>query len=174
MGLDTLKDLIKDYGRDIRLNLESVLTPEGAPGLNETQIQGIFLASAYATKSQTLLHLAEELVQLSAEEREGVKAATTIMGMNNVYYRFLHLLEGQDELKKLPAKLRMTVIGRPGIEKVNFEAYCLAVSAINGCGMCLTAHVHELKKAGLDDLAIQSVIRIASVTNAAAQALEIG
>ncbi len=120
MSLDTLKDLVKDYGKDIRINLETILSTEGAPGLNETQIYGLFLASAYATKSEKLKGLAEEIVhgRLSSEEIEGVKAATTIMGMNNIYYRYLHLLEGNEELKKLPARLRMTVIGKQGIEKL--------------------------------------------------------
>jgi alkyl hydroperoxide reductase subunit D len=96
------------------------------------------------------------------------------MGMNNIYYRYLHLLEGNDELKKLPARLRMTVIGKPGIEKVNFELYSLAVSAITGCGMCINAHVHEVRKGGIEDLGIQSAVRIAAVANATAQALSIG
>lgn len=173
MSIETLKDLVKDYGKDIRINLENVLSPEGAPGLNDNQIYGTFLASAYATKSEKLKELAESIVQgkLSSEEVEGVKAASTIMGMNNIYYRYLHLLEGNEELKKLPAKLRMTVIGKPGIEKVNFEIYSLAVSAITGCGMCINAHVQEVRKAGIEDLGIQSAIRIASVVNATAQAL---
>jgi len=173
MSLETLKDLVKDYGKDIRINIETVLSTDGAPGLTETQIYGTFLASAYATKSENLKSLAEEIVQgrLSSEEVEGIKAATTIMGMNNIYYRYLHLLEGNEELKKLPAKLRMTVIGRPGIDKINFEIYSLAVSAISGCGMCINAHVHEVRKGGVEDLGIQSAIRIASVTNAVAQAL---
>ena len=176
MSLDTLKDLVKDYGRDIRINLDSVLSSEGAPGLTDAQIYGTFLASAYATKSEKLKELAETIAseKLSSEEIEGVKAATTIMGMNNIYYRYLHLLEGEAELKKLPAKLRMTIIGKPGIEKVNFELYSLAVSAITGCGMCINAHVHEVRKGGIEDLGIQSAIRIASVTHAAAQALHIG
>lgn len=173
MSLETLKDLVKDYGRDIRINLETVLSAEGAPGLNDTQIYGTFLASAYATKSEKLKELAEAIVhdKIGVEEVEGIKAAATIMGMNNIYYRYLHLLEGEAELKKLPAKLRMTIIGKPGIEKVNFELYSLAVSAITGCGMCINAHVHEVRKGGIEDLGIQSAIRIASVTNAAAQAL---
>jgi alkyl hydroperoxide reductase subunit D len=175
MSLDLLKDLVKDYGKDIRINLENILSLEGAPGLNEIQIYGTFLASAYGSRSEKLKTLAEEIVQgiLSAEEVEGIKAAATIMGMNNIYYRYLHLLDGQESLKQLPAKLRMTVIGRPGIEKVNFEIYSLAVSAISGCGMCINAHVQELKKAGIEDLGIQSTIRIAAVTNAVAQALSI-
>lgn len=173
MSLEILKDLVKDYGKDIRINIESVLTPEGAPGLSQTQIYGTFLASAYATKNEKLKGLAEDLVRgaLSSEEIEGVKAAATIMAMNNVYYRYLHLMEGQEELKKLPAKLRMTVIGKPGIEKVNFELYSLAISAVEGCGMCINAHVHEIQKAGIENLGIQSAIRIAAVTNAVGQAL---
>ncbi len=176
MSLDILKDVVKDYGRDIRINLDSVLSVEGAPGLTETQIHGTFLASAYASKSAKLIELAEGIAagKLSAEEVEGVKAATTIMGMNNIYYRYLHLLEGEESLKKLPAKLRMQIIAKPGIEKSNFEIYSLAVSAITGCGMCINAHVQELRKHGLEDLGIQSAIRIAAVTNGAAQALAIG
>lgn len=175
MSLETLKDLVKDYGRDIRINLETVLSADGAPGLNDTQIFGTFLASAYATKSEKLKELAEEIVKdkIGVEEIEGIKAAGAIMGMNNIYYRYLHLLEGNDELKKLPARLRMTVIGKPGIEKVNFELYSLAVSAITGCGMCINAHVHEVRKGGIEDLGIQSAVRIAAVVNATAQALSI-
>lgn len=176
MSLEILKDLVKDYGRDIRINLDSVLSAEGAPGLSDTQIYGTFLASAYATKSESLKELAESIVseKISTEEIEGIKAAATIMGMNNIYYRYLHLLEGNAELKKLPARLRMNVIGKPGIDKVNFELYSLAVSAITGCGMCINAHVVEVRKGGIEDLGIQSAIRIASVTHAAAQALSIG
>ncbi len=175
MSLETLKDLVKDYGRDIRINLDSVLSSEGAPGLTEEQIFGTFLASAYASKSPKLIELAEAITtsKIGEAEREGVKAAATIMGMNNIYYRYLHLLEGEEELKKLPAKLRMQVIGKPGIEKTNFEIYCLAVSAITGCGMCINAHIQEIRKHGVTDYGIQSAIRIASVTNGAAQALAI-
>jgi alkyl hydroperoxide reductase subunit D len=176
MNIDMLKDLIKDYAKDIRINLDQVLSLEGAPGLTETQIYGIFLASSYATQNSDLKEIALEIVKskLTPEEIEGIKRASAIMGMNNIYYRYLHNLEGQDELKKLPAKLRMMVIGNPGIDKVNFELYSLAVSAINGCGMCINAHVNEVKKAGIEDLGVQSVIRIASVTHAAGLAIHIG
>lgn len=176
MSTNLLKDLVKDYAKDIRINLDSVLSEEGAPGLNETQIYGTFLASAYASKSAKLSEVALAIAQekLSPEEIEGVKSAVAIMGMNNVYYRYLHLLEGEEDLKKLPAKLRMTVIGKPGIPKINFEIYSLGISAVEGCGMCINAHVQEIKKAGITDLGVQSVIRIAAVTHGAAQSLLIG
>ena len=67
----------------------------------------------------------------------------------------------------MPAKLRMNVIANPGIAKVDFELFSLAVSAINGCGMCMDAHAAELQKAGLSKIAIQSTVRIAAVINAA-------
>ena len=94
------------------------------------------------------------------------------MGMNNVYYRFVHLVSDK-EYSKLPAKLRMNVIGNPGIDKVDFELYSLAISAINGCGMCIDAHVHEIEKAGIEIIGIQSSIRIAAVINATAQSITI-
>ena len=64
------------------------------------------------------------------------KAAAAIMGMNNVYYRSLHLLKNP-EYRTLPARLRMNIIANPGVDKVDFELWCTAVSAVNGCGMCL-------------------------------------
>ncbi len=102
---------------------------------------------------------------LSDEAMEAARAAAAIMGMNNVYYRALHLMQNQ-EYRTLPARLRMTVIGNPGVDKTDFELWCTAVSAINGCGLCLDAHEAELKKHGAPATTIQAVIRIAAVVNA--------
>ena len=93
------------------------------------------------------------------------------MGMNNVYYRFVHLASNK-EYQTMPAKLRMNVIGNPGVEKADFELWSLAVSAINGCGMCIDAHEAELKKNGLSTEQIQTAVRIASVIAAVAALLD--
>ena len=172
MSLEQLKDQLPDYAKDIRLNLGSVLTTEGAPDLTLNQLYGVALSSAYATRNQSVIEAIKETVSatLSEAEQEAAKAAATIMGMNNIYYRFVHLV-GDEEYKKMPAKLRMNVIGSPGIPKVDFELYSLAVSAINGCGMCIEAHNHEVLKGGITKLGVQSAIRIAAVINAAGQAL---
>jgi alkyl hydroperoxide reductase subunit D len=175
MNLQNLKESLKDYAKDIRLNIDGVLSEEGAPGLSEKQINVVALACAYATKNRDLI---KEVESASAQVLDdaylsAARSAATIMAMNNVYYRFLHLAEDA-EISKMPAKLRMNVIGKPGIEKVDFEMMSLAVSAIEGCGKCITSHVHELRKAGASDEAIQSSIRVASVINAASQALIIG
>jgi alkyl hydroperoxide reductase subunit D len=171
MTIQTLKEQFGDFAKDIKLNLGSVLAEEGAPGLKQSQIGGIALASAYATRHAAVIDAVESDVRNWAGDAviQAAKAAATIMAMNNVYYRFVHLAADAD-MKKMPAKLRMNIIGNPGIDKVDFELYALAVSAINGCGMCMEAHVHEVQKAGLGKDAIQSSIRIAAVINAAAQA----
>ncbi|MER2520849.1 MAG: carboxymuconolactone decarboxylase family protein [Bdellovibrionales bacterium] len=171
-SLDDLIAAIPDYGKDIRLNLSSVLTTEGATDLQDHQIAAIALASAYATRNHELIsaikgHLRDKIDEAHVN---AAKAAATIMSMNNVYYRFTHLVE-DEELTKMPARLRMTIIGNPGIAKTDFELMSLAVSAINGCGKCMQAHAHEIEKQGVTKTAVQSAVRIASVISATAQAL---
>lgn len=167
-----LREQIPDYAKDIRLNLGSVLTPEGAPELSQTQIHLIALASAYATRNSAVIEAVANEAQATLDEAhaKAAKAAASIMAMNNIYYRYVHL-SNDAEISKLPAKLRMNVIGSPGIAKLDFEMMSLAVSAINGCGMCIEAHNHELLKAGASKLQLQSAVRIAAVINATAQAL---
>lgn len=173
-ALQTLRDKIGEFARDTRINLGSVLQPSGAPGLSESQIYGVALACAFSIGNKSLLNAVVEEAStiLTDEQRQAAKSAASIMAMNNIYYRFLHL-SGDSEIKKLPAKLRMNVIGNPGIEKVDFELYSLAVSALAGCGSCVTSHINEVRKGGISNEGIQSSVRIASVLNAAAVSLEI-
>jgi len=92
------------------------------------------------------------------------------MGMNNVYYRFTHLVGG--DYATMPAKLRMNIMAKPGVEKADFELWSLAVSAINGCGMCMESHEKIVKHAGLTSEQVQAAVRIASVVHAAALTIE--
>lgn len=172
MAIQAIKDQLGDFAKDTKLNLSSVLTEEGAPDLKKNQIFGIALASAYATKDRQLVAeiLSEAKEILSDAEINAAKAAATIMGMNNVYYRFQHLVSDKD-YTTMPARLRMNVIGNPGVKKLDFELYSLAVSAINGCGRCIDAHADSIVKEGLSKTGVQSTVRIASVISAAAQGL---
>lgn len=172
--IEQLASQLQESAKDIKLNLANILTESGAPDINKNQIAGIALASAYSIKNSALVSalLSEVQTTLSEAEINAAKSAATIMAMNNIYYRFLHLVNDKD-FSSMPANLRMGVVGNPGIDKINFELNCLAVSALNGCGMCIEAHTHNLVKNGVSKLAIQSCIRIASVLNAAAVALDI-
>ncbi|HEY8508325.1 MAG TPA: carboxymuconolactone decarboxylase family protein [Steroidobacteraceae bacterium] len=171
--LDTLRNALPDYARDLKLNLGSVLAPSGAPGLTEKQIWGVALASAIASRNTEFTRAIESLASAHLDDAymNGARAAAAIMGMNNIYYRFLHLVE-DPEYKTLPARLRMNVMANPGIDKVDFELLSLAVSAINGCGTCVASHEQQLRKHGLTREAVQSAVRIAATIHAVAGVLE--
>lgn len=174
MNLQQLKDSLPEYAKDIKLNISTLLEGNDTANLNQTQIAGIALVSAYTTKHNLIIAAIHNYAStlLSPAEIQAAKAAATIMAMNNVYYRFMHLVSDKS-YEKMPAKLRMNIMANPGTEKINFELYSLAVSAINGCGLCMDKHAETLEKSGLRKEAIQLSIRIAAVINAAAQALAI-
>jgi lipoyl-dependent peroxiredoxin subunit D len=173
MSLEAIRDQLPDYARDLRLNLGTVLTTQGSMGLSERQIASIALSTAIAARNPHLTQAIEAWAkaQLDDANVNAARAAAAIMGMNNIYYRFLHLVE-DGEYQTMPAGLRMNVIGNPGIDKLDFELLSLAVSAVNGCGMCVTAHERKLREGGVSREAIQSAVRIASVIHAVAGVLE--
>ena len=169
MSIDSLKSQMPDYAKDIKLNLSSLA---GDETLDAQKHWGTFLASALATGQEDVIAAvsAEAAQHLSADAQQAAKAAAAIMGMNNIYYRFVHLAKNK-EYATMPAKLRMNIIGNPGVEKADFELWSLAVSAINGCGMCIDAHEAALKNEGLGSSEIQAAVRIASTVNAVAAVL---
>jgi lipoyl-dependent peroxiredoxin subunit D len=171
--LDTLREALPGYARDLQLNLGSVLTPAGAPGLSERQIWAVALAAAAASRNAAFTRDLQALAarHLDAAHVNAAHAAAAIMAMNNVYYRFLHLVE-DEEYAKLPARLRMSVIGGSGIAKADFELLALAVSAINGCGSCVASHERQLRQQGSTREAVQSAVRIAATVHAVARVLE--
>jgi alkyl hydroperoxide reductase subunit D len=171
--LENLREALPGYARDLQLNLGTVLTPAGAPGLSERQIWAVALAAAAASRNAAFSRDMQALAaaHLDAAHISAAHAAAAVMAMNNIYYRFLHLVE-DPEYAKLPARLRMNVIGSPGIAKADFELLALAVSAINGCGTCVAAHERQLRQHGLQREAVQSAVRIAATVHAVARVLE--
>jgi lipoyl-dependent peroxiredoxin subunit D len=169
MSIEALRNRLPEYAKDLRLNLGSLAAE---PSLTVQQRAGAFVASALASRNAevTAAIAAEFGPQLSSEALTAAKAAAAIMGMNNVYYRFVHLVGG--DYANMPAKLRMNVIGRPSVEKVDFELWSLAVSAVNGCGMCVESHEKVVRQAGLTQEQVQATVRIAAVVHAVAAVLD--
>ena len=170
MSLDALRAALPAYAKDLSLNLSSL---GSETVLNDQQKWGCFLASAYAVgepRTVRAVEAAAAAAGLPGPEATAAKAAAAIMGMNNVYYRSLHIMSNQ-EYATLPAKLRMNVIGTPGAPKVDFELWCTAVSAINGCGKCLDAHEAELRRHGVTNVQVQAALRIGAVVNAVSRVL---
>ena len=170
MSIDALKTRLPDYAKDLKLNLGSVLTTSS---LSPLQAWGTAVAAAYACRNAEVTQaiISDAAAHLDAQNLTAAKAAGAIMGMNNIYYRFVHLADNK-EYSKMPARLRMNIIANPGAAKVDFELWSLAASAVNGCGMCIDAHEHEVMQKGASRENVQDVVRIAAVIHAVATVLD--
>jgi alkyl hydroperoxide reductase subunit D len=169
MSIESLKARLPDYAKDLKLNLGTVLT---APGLTPQQAWGTALASAIAARNPEVVAAieSEAAKHLDPTALKAARAAAAIMAMTTIYYRFTHLVSAKD-YASMPAKLRMTVMGNPGVDAVDFELWSLAVSAIVGCGQCIDAHERQVTTKGASRETVQNVIRIAAVIHAIAVTL---
>jgi len=170
MSIDALRERLPAYAKDLSLNLGSLASETV---LGDQQKWGAFLAAAHAVGVGPVIQAIEHSARdagLSEEAANAAKAAAAMMGMNNVYYRALHLMQNP-EYRTLPARLRMNIIANPGVEKADFELWCVTVSAINGCGACLDSHEEELKRRGMPNTQIQAALRIGAVVNAVSRVI---
>lgn len=169
--LDAVAEGLPEFAKDIRLNLQSVLSESA---LTVDQRWGVAVAAAAAARNERLrLELLEDARRIVPPEVvEDALAAATLMAMNNIYYRFRHVMDS-DAYSKRPARLRMTRIARPASNKLDFELYCLAVSALNDCVACVRSHERSVLQGGLSEEAVHDAIRITATVNAAALALEL-
>src|ERR1700733_11438972 len=165
MQLDQLIDGLPAYAKDLKLNYSSLVRQNME--LTPQQLWGTVVASAIATRNPELTAavLEEGAKQLSAQVLDAAKAAASVMGMNNIYYRFLHLTSNE-KYGTMPARLRMNVMRTHGVDHIDFELWSLAVSAINGCGKCIEAHEKIILDKGVSEETVLAVVRVASVIHA--------
>jgi alkyl hydroperoxide reductase subunit D len=170
MPLEQLLDTLPEYAKDLKLNMGNVLRQ---PELTPQQAWGTAVCSAIAARNPRLLEsiLADASPHLNEQNLYASKAAAAIMGMNNIFYRFRHL-SSNEKYQTIPARLRMQIIAKHGGDPVDFELWCLAVSAINGCGVCVDSHEKVLREKGVNEETILSAVRIASVIHAIAAVLD--
>ena len=170
MLFSELAKTLPDYAKDQRLNVSSLLAEQL---LTDQQKWGTLVAVAHACGYKPVIEAieAEAADKLTPEALNAAKAAASVMAMNNIYYRFTHMASRPD-YKTMPAKLRMNVIGAPGIDKADFELFSLAVSAVYGCGMCIDSHDKVLAQHGVSADKIQASVRIAAVVHAVARTLQ--
>jgi alkyl hydroperoxide reductase subunit D len=170
-ALENLRAALPESAKDIKLNLQSVLQAES---LSAAQRWGVALASAYASRNPQLTAAVREqaLSEAGPAVVDDAEAAAVLMAMNNVYYRFRHMV-GKPSYTDKPARLRMNRIVKPATNKADFELFSLAVSAINGCETCVRSHEETVTKHGLTEDQVNDAVRIASTIHAAAVALEI-
>jgi alkyl hydroperoxide reductase subunit D len=169
-AIAALSERLPDAARDIKLNLQSVLETSS---LNDAQRWGVAVACAIAARNPDLKKavMDDATAKTDAAVIDDGVAAAVLMGMNNVYYRFRHMI-GKPVYETKPARLRMQRIVKPATNKADFELFCLAVSAINGCEACVKSHEHVVLEGGLSEDQVHDAVRIAAVVHAAAVALE--
>ena len=161
-----------DVAKDVRINLQNVLTPAT---LNLNQVWGTAIACAHAARNDALKQALEADARAAGVGDAVVadaKAAAVLMGMNNVIYRFKHII-GKEDYEKKPVRLRMQRLAQVTSNKADFELFCLAVSAINNCQNCMAAHEATVLKAGLTEDHVWDAVRIAATVHATAVATEI-
>lgn len=170
--LGTLREGLPEPARDLKVNLQTVLQESA---LSTDQRYGVAVACGLASRNPRLGQALLDEARLHVEPRvvDDARAAAALMAMNNVYYRFKHMV-GKDEYGPLPARLRMTRLAKPATSKADFELMCLAVSAINACERCVQAHEKTVREAGLTAEQVNDAIRIAAVVMGAAVGLELG
>ena len=170
MTLDELRESLPAYAKDLKLNLSAVLQQVD---LTPRQTWGTAVACAIACRNRTLLETieTEAKAHLTDTEFEAARAAAAIMGMNNVYYRFQHLV-GHEAYRSMPARLRMNMLRTHGADPVDFELWCGAVSAVNACGACIDAHDRVVREKGLTEQHVLAAVRIAATLHAVACVLD--
>jgi alkyl hydroperoxide reductase subunit D len=168
--MQAIRERIPDHAKDLRLNLEALTKIDS---LSPRQLWGAALASALAARNDELVRAVADEARTHLDDGAftAARTAAALMGMNNVYYRALHLLSNQ-EYATIPARLRMQAIANPGVDRFDFELWCLSVSAVNGCGRCLDSHEQELRRRGATATQVQDAIRIASILHAVAGVLD--
>ena len=127
MTINELLETVPAYARDLKLNLSSFLSQAE---LTEQQTWGTIVASAVASRNAEMVQAAivDAAEHLSPQALEAAKGAAAVMGMNNVYYRFVHL-SSNEKYGTIPARLRMNILRSHGVDPVDFELWCTAVSA---------------------------------------------
>jgi len=171
LTLDALIESIPAYAKDLKLNFSSVVRQQ--TDLTEQQAWGTVVSAAMASRNQQLIAsvMEEAATHLSPEALDAAKAAAAIMGMNNVYYRFLHLTSNE-KYRTLRAGLRMNVMRTHGIDPLDFELWCTAVSAINNCAACVDSHEKSLHEKGMSEEKVLAAVRIAAVIQGVAVVLD--
>lgn len=167
MNLDALLETVPGYARDLKLNLSSLVRSQTE--LNDQQLWGTVVATAVASRNRQLIEavLEEAATKLTPQALDAAKGAAAIMGMNNIFYRFQHLVSHK-AYGTMRTGLRMNLLRTHGIDPLDFELWSVAVSAVNGCGMCVDSHDRVLREKGISEEKVLAAIRIAATVHALA------
>lgn len=153
------------YLRDLKLNFNSTLTSEH---LSEKEAALIGLSTAVNNSNKPLTDFytsKAEQAGATAEDIAEAAACASLLSSNNIFYRFRHFTQ-KEKYGQIPARIRMQIMMKPVTGKEFFELLSLAISAVNGCEMCVNAHEDSLIKLGTTEERIFDAVRISSLVTA--------
>lgn len=166
--VDALKEQsIPDYAKDTKLNLDAVIRRSTLP---VEEAEAVAVAAAFATgnsKFWTWLH--SQIA--NRQEADAALTAAVTMAQNNTWYPYVEMA-GDEQLRGLPAQLRMNAIAtHGGTTRARFEAYSLAASIVGRCHFCVRAHYDTLREEGYTVEQLRDIGRIAAVIVAVSRVL---
>jgi lipoyl-dependent peroxiredoxin subunit D len=150
------------YLRDLKLNFSSTLSSEH---LSAKEIGLLGLSIAVNERNDLMINFFNKFAadnEASSEDLAEAAACASLLASNNVFYRFRHFTQ-KEKYNQIPARIRMQIMMKPVTGKEFFELMSLAVSAVNGCEMCVNSHEDSLIKLGTTEERIFDAIRIASL-----------
>jgi lipoyl-dependent peroxiredoxin subunit D len=162
-SLSALASVNSRYLKDLKLNVSATL---GSSNFSRKEGYMMALAVAVNEKHDVLIDAFERLAQkegATAEEIAEAHACASIMGLNNIFYRFRHFMHDTEYYNRQPAGVRMSVMMSPTMGKGLFELISLVVSAVNGCERCVVSHEHSVKEQGATEARIYDAIRLGAV-----------
>lgn len=159
--MQQLNDSDNRYLKDLRINLKNVMQSEY---LSEKETSLIAYAIAVNALHKNLQKSFSDIAKekgASLEELAETAACASLLAANNVLYRFRHFTK-KEKYEQLPARIKMNIMINPKIGKEFFELVSLAVSAVNGCEMCVKSHEQSLINLGASEERIFDAIRNAA------------
>jgi len=158
------------YVRDLKLNFTSTFT---SSHLSEKECALMALTIAVNNNNKALTNFFEQKAiakEATAEEIAEAVGCASLLALNNVFYRFRHFT-GKEKYTQIPARVRMQLMSNPVTGKEFFELMSIAVSAVNGCEMCVNAHEKSILGLGATEERIFDAVRIASIVTSAGKVI---
>jgi len=167
--VDKIKEALPDYAKDTKLNLDAVIKRST---LDPIEAQCCALAAVFATGNSKLwVWISQQIANPGDPDVNAAITAASLMAMNNIWCPYVEMA-GDEQLKGLPAQLRMNAISsHGGTTKAKFEAYSLAASIVGKCEFCVKAHYDGLKSLGYTVEQLRDIGRIASVMTAVSKVM---
>ncbi len=151
------------YIKDLKINVSNVLQNNQHLQKKEAYLLALAVAinEEFIFLQQSFTTLAKQEGATEEEVAETI-ACTSLMNINNIYYRFRHFVQ-KDYYATHPAGIKMTIMANPILGKEFFELISLVVSALNGCASCIVTHEQSIIQHGGSEARILEVIKLGAV-----------